>query len=577
MFALRDRSNVKYRNIDIISILVLSITLRILFLGSKSLMVDEGSMILMSRGTLLQVIDGLKYGGLAHPPLQYIFFNLWSQIFANDFGLRLFSVLCSIFTIYFTILSLLKLGIPRKIVVITALLLATSPIGIYYAQNMKINSLAALSVMVAFYAFIGVYIKEKVKSNSILFTLATTFLLYTYYFAPFIVPALILSLLFISSRSKNWYWLKPMALSAVFSFLMFSPWIGTTIHQFKFTVDVSSEEIVSTDTQSSESNGQLGSIKKNIHNIGIYSRVKSIVTNNMLLKYAQEYTVGLKPMIISKIKYMNISGSKLIISLIVVGILVIMNSVLFGYGIYGIFKYKNNNDILLMLSAILPVLSVLSVGALLSILDLMTWESVSRYLTPHHFLFSLPFVVYLIAKGISQIKHKILQSVILSVILTGNLGNIVSIYSSKYTDYRSASHYIVNNWREGDIILGEAFGGGEKIAVYAQGLNAFSYVNYSYYPWAKGNMIKRSQFGIFRGRNIITHDTFDLKELKNSLLEINEKGNVKRIWMMSEKGLIGATESVTYYNWYIDNINPEKICQVNFSSFNVDVYCINLF
>lgn len=153
-----------------------------------------------------------------HPPLYYLVLKLWAQIFGTgEVALRLPSVIFALITIY----------IVYKINKIASLLLATSPLHIYYSQEARMYSLSTLLVAASVYFFIKILKKSAgwrtKKTDWIIFSLTLPAIFLTDYLPLLILPVFFVYLYF--NKPKK-IWLKKFILSLlplVLSFIIFLP------------------------------------------------------------------------------------------------------------------------------------------------------------------------------------------------------------------------------------------------------------------------------------------------------------------------------------------------------------------
>jgi hypothetical protein len=161
-------------------ILVLALALRIVVLN-QSLWLDEaiGALVVKNQ-TLWQIIREFhKHDN--HPPLYYLLLKLWSDIFGySEVALRSLSVAFGAATVYFVykIAGLFKAS--KYFGLLSALLLATSPLHIYYSQEARMYALAALLASCTVYFFL--------TNKWILFSLFLAALVFSDYVPVFLLP-----------------------------------------------------------------------------------------------------------------------------------------------------------------------------------------------------------------------------------------------------------------------------------------------------------------------------------------------------------------------------------------------------
>ncbi len=139
----------------IIFILLLGLVLRIISLN-QSLWLDEATTAMAAKMSLTDLFTKFLPGDF-HPPLYYLIIKYWTALFGvSEISLRFPSVIFGLGAIYFTYLIGKKI-FNTKVGLVSALLLSTSGLAIYYSQEARMYSMAMFLVIVAVYLFI----KEK--------------------------------------------------------------------------------------------------------------------------------------------------------------------------------------------------------------------------------------------------------------------------------------------------------------------------------------------------------------------------------------------------------------------------------
>ncbi len=167
-------------------ILFLGLLFRLISLN-QSLWLDEAINVLATKNySFIGMITQYAKGDF-HPPAFFAISWVWNQIFGtSEIAIRVPSVIFGILTIYLVYLIGKKLG-SRKLGLLSALLLAINPLHVYYSQEARMYSLAALAVSINIFLLIR-FLKEG-KLNFLLFTLSSFFILMSDYVAALIFPA----------------------------------------------------------------------------------------------------------------------------------------------------------------------------------------------------------------------------------------------------------------------------------------------------------------------------------------------------------------------------------------------------
>lgn len=130
------------------ALFTLGTALRFLNLGRQSVWIDEGHSWLISR---LSFVDLFLYSWQdVHPPLYfYLLKALLHFVPSTEYGLRLLSVLCSVATLA-TVILFARQQWGHRAAWYAGLLVAISPLDIYYAQEARMYSLLALLFALSF-------------------------------------------------------------------------------------------------------------------------------------------------------------------------------------------------------------------------------------------------------------------------------------------------------------------------------------------------------------------------------------------------------------------------------------------
>ncbi|MGB8648976.1 MAG: glycosyltransferase family 39 protein, partial [Anaerolineae bacterium] len=171
--------------------------LRLIRLDFQPLWWDEGYSVFFATRDFLTMLARTAVD--IHPPLYYALLQLWIPLFGkSDIALRLFSVLIGLAAI--PLLYLLgRMLFSQRVGRISALLLALSPLHIYYSQEVRMYGLVTLLALASL--VLQVALLRKANSRRLffwtLYVLVTAAALYTQYFAAFIIAAEIVVTLFV--------------------------------------------------------------------------------------------------------------------------------------------------------------------------------------------------------------------------------------------------------------------------------------------------------------------------------------------------------------------------------------------
>ena len=187
---------------------------------SQSLWLDEATSALVAKMPLTDIFTKFLPGDF-HPPLYYLILKLWTSMFGfSEISLRIPSVIFGLGIIYITYLIAKKL-FNEKTAILSSILLATSGLAVYYSQEARMYSLAALLVALLVYLFI--------EKKWIFFSIILVLLGMTDY-----VSLLILPVFWILGRKD----FKKLLLTHVPLILVFGLWSPIFVQQFKSGISI---------------------------------------------------------------------------------------------------------------------------------------------------------------------------------------------------------------------------------------------------------------------------------------------------------------------------------------------------
>ena len=193
-------------------ILFVALLLRLISLN-QSLWLDEAINVLAAKNYSFLGMIGEYARADFHPPGWFMILWFWTRLFGiGEMAVRIPSVIFGVLTIYVVFLLGQKLH-SRALGLFSALLLAISPLHIYYSQEARMYALATLAVSINFFLFIKLIKKEKI--NIIFFIFSNLLVLSSDYVAYFIFPAQLIFLLIIKQKEFFKKWLLALVLAAV--------------------------------------------------------------------------------------------------------------------------------------------------------------------------------------------------------------------------------------------------------------------------------------------------------------------------------------------------------------------------
>lgn len=198
----------------IIFILLLGLILRLILIN-QSLWLDEAAQVIESARPLSEQFN---IQGDFQPPLFHLLLHFWMRLGTSESWMRLLTVIISVFSIYLFYKICLKL-LDKKFALFSSLLMAINPYAIYYSQELRPYPLTVLLSLLIVWGYI--------KNSLFIVVLGMTLFLYTSYFAPFFIIALLICSI-IEGRKK----IKWLIRNTIISIIFFLPWIPKFYEQF---------------------------------------------------------------------------------------------------------------------------------------------------------------------------------------------------------------------------------------------------------------------------------------------------------------------------------------------------------
>ncbi len=181
--------------IAIPAITLLAFALRVLTLLSQSLWRDEVDALLFATRPLPQLLDMFRQPG-QNGPLFFLALRPWLAAAGHsEFSLRFPAALAGALSVPLVYVLLARLA-DRRVALLTALLVATVPYGVWYGQEAKMYALLTVLVPASLLAIVAVARRGGWYPWVALYVL-TSLAFYTHLLAALIVPVQILWLLFL--------------------------------------------------------------------------------------------------------------------------------------------------------------------------------------------------------------------------------------------------------------------------------------------------------------------------------------------------------------------------------------------
>ncbi len=207
----------------LIAILLLGFGLRVYRLADKGIWFDEGWSSWMARKSLVGIAERTAYD--THPPLYFWVLHAWRAGSGDsEFGLRFLSVAVGVFTVAATYL-LGRTVAGRGPGALAALLVSISRFNIWWSQEVRMYSLAALLATLSLWAAVRLWDRHRPR-DWVLYVLFTVAGLYTLYLFVLVMAVTNLVWLWVLLHSGNRRReLARWATAQLVVLLLFVPWL----------------------------------------------------------------------------------------------------------------------------------------------------------------------------------------------------------------------------------------------------------------------------------------------------------------------------------------------------------------
>ena len=217
-----------------LAILLLGACLRLIYLDSKSVWVDEAVSILLAQKGLTAVWSiyfhpvppyaGLRLPFFRHDVVHASLLYPWTRLLGSGvFSVRLFSATLSILSIWLTY-DLAKALFNFRIALIAALIIAVSPFHVWYAQTARMYTLTAFFALASLVCLWRA-LQAKGRYYWPGYLIATTLAVYSHLFGLFLVLAENLFVLFLIRR-RHGLRLSKWVTIQVIMFILYGPFVA---------------------------------------------------------------------------------------------------------------------------------------------------------------------------------------------------------------------------------------------------------------------------------------------------------------------------------------------------------------
>lgn len=399
----------------ILLILLLALVLRIINLN-QSLWLDEATQALLSSKSINSIF--FERSADFHPPLFYLLMHFWIKFGTSEVWLRLLPVIFGVLTVYGVYL-LAQSIFGKKVALVSALLLSVAPYHIYYSQEIRMYSLAAMLAVFSMY-FFWKFVEDGKNwhtniASSLSYTLTAVLLLYTHYLGFLLIIAQLLYMIMFRFQKRSLFLINLLFVAFLGSF-----WLPQFFKQLSAGV-----------------------------NTNTYFPGWGEMLGTPFYKFL--------PLIFLKFSIGRISfDNRVVYSIVALSVFC-----LFGYFLFlALRKIKNNNIKFLSIWLFVPILLSLIISF---------WLPLDQ---PFRLLFVLPAFYILLAFGLTSQKR--LEKIGLFLIVLTSLFSLLIYNTDKRfsrEDWRGAVSFINTNIQDNDVVIFEwpspfppyiFYGGNEK-------------------------------------------------------------------------------------------------------------------
>jgi uncharacterized membrane protein len=200
-------------------------------LSGQSLWRDEVDTLLFAGRSVGRLLHGLFEKG-HNGPLYFLLLRPWLEAAGwSEFAVRYLSAGLGVLTIPLSYTLARRLGFSRRIGLLTALLMATSPYLVWYGQEAKMYTLLTVLVLVAMWAYLKALTGQQ-RRWWVLFVIATSLTFYTHILSPLLLAVYgLITLIYRAELRRRWRgWLISMACLVL-------PYLPLALWQFSMLAD----------------------------------------------------------------------------------------------------------------------------------------------------------------------------------------------------------------------------------------------------------------------------------------------------------------------------------------------------
>ncbi len=372
----------------VILILILAASLRLVKLHHQDMWGDEACMLYLCSDSPAEIVDALVSQNRPDvdvaPPVYFLILHAWMKTFGRTvIGMRSFSVLAGILCALFTFSFVLRTNRDLKTATLAGMITAVSAFHLWYSQEARMYTFAAMLVLLSNLYFYGLFAQKK-KSSFLPWFFFSLTALYTQYYAVMALTAQFLFVIFVYLINRKNLPLKQYLkenskffIGCFLFLILFAPWLQTVL------VDYSMANAPG----------------------GFASYFHPLFTIPFLfLKFSM---FGNQEFIFERLPFYVIGAAAFLTALA---------------GILKRSAYRSAGIVFSIFMLLFPVILVYSAA----LVGLKIYKS-------HPFLIFSPYFYHLAATGLMNYKNKKFKTLLITVILAANLFTVINLnYSPDY-------------------------------------------------------------------------------------------------------------------------------------------------
>lgn len=203
----------------IFAIIAFGLSIRIILAQTKDFWFDEAFTFFLAKNSIPNLLTAAASDN--NPPFYYLFLHFWMKLGQAEFILRLPSIIFGLLSLCLIYLVSKEI-FDHKTAIFSLLLLAASPLHVYYSAEARMYSLWLFLTLVLVYCFLKI-LKNPKPIYYLLFILCSLLSLYTHYFSTLVLGSFAFYL--VVKRREHPKLINPFILVYTLVFLAFLPWL----------------------------------------------------------------------------------------------------------------------------------------------------------------------------------------------------------------------------------------------------------------------------------------------------------------------------------------------------------------